>query len=154
PGMGNQIKNAYLLGDPQRTPLAFRNDPTGKSITVPSTDQFLPVVVVEFEGSLDVQQPAVNPDARGIITLLPESGDHFYNSNGEGYYDPLTLCKERWTFAVNNNGNYRIEVRYKPGKFSRLLDINVDGKIFRTSLYGDEKASAIAGIAELTASPN
>ena len=88
------------------------------------------------------------------ITLLPESGDRFYNANGEGYYDPPTLRKERWTFTVNHHGQYRIEVKYKPGRFSRLININVNGRVFRTSLYGDEKASAIAGVAELTASPN
>jgi alpha-L-fucosidase len=154
PGMRNHIQKAYLLGDPQKTPLAFPTDAPDKSIAAPSTDQFLPVVVVEFEGSLDVQQPAVKPDAHGTITLLPESGDRFYNANGEGYYDPPTLRKERWTFTVNRNGKYRIEVRYKPGKFSRLLDIDVDGKVFRTSLYGDEKPSALAGAAELMASRN
>jgi alpha-L-fucosidase len=152
PGMRNRIQSAYLLGDSQRNPLAFRDEPAGKLIAAPVTRRFLPVVVVEFDGELDVRQPAVSPDARGTVTLPAEAADRFYNANGEGYYDPATLRKERWTFTVNRTGRYRVEVAYKPGKFSRLLDIEVNGKLIQASLYGNEKSPTAAGVVELTSS--
>lgn len=150
PGMQNQIRNAYLLGDAQRRPLVIHNDRAGKSIEAPAVDSFLPVIAVDFEGPLDVRQTAAHPDANGELTLTPETADHFYNANGEGYYDPPTIRKERWTFAVNRAGKYRVEVAYQPGKFARLLDLQVDGKVLRTLLYGNGKSPATAGVVELT----
>ena len=152
PGMQNHIRKAYLLGDTRRSPLAFHDEGAAKSVEMPATEGFLPVVAVEFEGSLDVRQPAVHPDVNGALTLTPEAADHFYNANGEGYYDPPTVRKERWNFTVNRAGKYRVDVAYKPGKFARLLDIDVNGKVLRTLLYGSEKSPATAGIVELTPS--
>jgi alpha-L-fucosidase len=150
PGMQNHIRNAYVLGDGKRNPLALHDDRADKSVEMPTADSFLPVVVVEFEGSLDVRQPAMHPDANGALALTPETADHFYNANGEGYYDPPTLRKERWNFTVNRAGKYRVEVAYQPGKFARLLDIDVNGKVLRTLLYGRGKSPATAGVVELT----
>jgi len=57
PGMRNRIQSAYLLGDSQRNPLAFRDEPAGKFIAAPVTGLFLPVVVVEFDGARRGNQP-------------------------------------------------------------------------------------------------
>jgi len=150
PGMQNHIRNAYVLGDAKRSPLVFHDEATDKSVEMPTAGSFLPVVVVEFAGLLDVRQPAVHPDANGTLELTPETADHFYNANGEGYYDPPTMRKERWNFTVNRAGKYRVEVAYQPGKFARLLDIDVNGKVLRTLLYGRRKSPVTAGVVELT----
>ena len=50
PGMQNHIRSAYLLGDAKRSPLVFHDEATDKSVEMPATDSFLPVVVVEFAG--------------------------------------------------------------------------------------------------------
>jgi alpha-L-fucosidase len=155
PGMQNHIRNAYVLGDPERRPLDAREDPAGQSVTAPAAGgQFLPVVVVEFDGALKVRQPAVSPGPDGTIVLTAESADRFYNRNNEGYYDPPTVRKLRWYLSVDHPVRYRVEVTYKAGKFARLLDIDVNGKTLPALLYGEEKSPAIAGVVDLKASPN
>jgi alpha-L-fucosidase len=150
PGMQNHLRRAYLLGDSEQRPLVTRDEPFGKSVQAPAADgQFLPVVVAEFDGPLKVQQNALRPDSDGRIVLTPESADRFYNRNNEGYYDPATVRKERWYVAIDHPGAYRVEVTYKPGKFSRLLDITVDGRPMPVLLYGDARPPSKGGTVEL-----
>ena len=74
-------------------------------------------------------QPAIAPGPENSIVLVPATADRFYNTNGEGYYDSPTLRKEQWHFAVSRSGAYRIQMSYRPGKFARLLDISVGGRV-------------------------
>jgi len=152
PGFQNHIRRAYLLGDPSQTPISF--DDVQKFLTVPEsvTKEFLPVVAVEFDAPIQVVQPAVAPQADGTIVLTPETADRFYNTNGEGYYDPPALRKQEWHFAVDQPGFYRIETSYKPGKFAQLLDLTIAGKVLKANAYGDNPGPAPIGIIELPAS--
>jgi alpha-L-fucosidase len=152
PGLQNRIHKAYVLGDPGQEALAV----TDQQISFPAAAgrNFLPVVAVELEGTPQVLQPAVAPGADGTIVLLPEAADRFYNSNGEGYYDPATLRKEQWHFAVDRPGAYRIQIGYKAGKFAQILDLNVGGKLIKTVVYGGDAGPVSAGTVDLTADKN
>lgn len=151
PGLQNHIRKAYLLGDPAQQPLRF-NDAFGqKVVSAPESRarDFLPVVAVELDGPLTVVQPSVAAGPDGTITLTPETADRFYNANGEGYYDPPTLRKQEWHFAVARPDTYRIEVAYKPGSFAQLLEIEVGDKLLKASVYGKSAGPATAGTVEL-----
>ena len=104
----------------------------------------MPVVVVEFaEDAVVEQSNAISSE--GAITLPVESADKFYNTNGEGYYDPPVLRKLRWNFAVARGGTYQVEMTYRPGSFSRRADITVGSQILRVSLHGKERQPVLSG---------
>jgi len=119
-----------------------------------TANEFLPVIAVRFDGELKVQPAVSEPDESGTIRIVPADAEKFFNSNGEGYYDPPTLRSEQWHFAVKRAGAYKIEVEYKPGPFSRMIDIDVDGKLTKANLYGKEARLASAGPIELQPSGN
>lgn len=145
PGLQNRLMDAKWVGSGESLKVG------SGSVTVSSlpAGQFLPVAVVNFAGPLKVLQNAVQPSSDGTVNLLPAAADRFYNNNGEGYYDAPTLRREQWHFAVKQPGRYRITLRYKPGKFSRLLDIQIGGQILKTNVYGAEKQPSDAGTADL-----
>ena len=68
----------------------------------------MPVVSLEMAGDIVVEEPLTATNSTGTITLPAENADHFYNNNGEGYYDPPTLRKLRWSFAVVRGGTYQL----------------------------------------------
>jgi alpha-L-fucosidase len=162
PGLKTVIRSAYLLGDPSRSPLAVnRDDGKGQSVAAPKCDCFMPVVSLEMAGDITVEEPLTATDTKGTITLLSERADHFYNNNGEGYYDPPTLRKLRWSFAVVRGGTYQIELTYRPGSFSRRVDVLIEGQVLRASVQGDRKVPVViytvplktASLATLTVEP-
>jgi alpha-L-fucosidase len=151
PGFQNHIRNAYVLSDPAQRPLNSDDAKDQKAVIAPASlaREFLPVVVAEFDGEIKVVQPAVAPGPENSIVLTPETADRFYNTNGEGYYDSPTLRKEQWHFAVSRPDTYRIQVSYRPGKFARLLDINVGGRVYKANLHGNDPGPAGIGTIQL-----
>jgi alpha-L-fucosidase len=148
PGLRNHLMEAHWLGSKESlsvgdASVAINSQPTG---------QFLPVAAVKFEGKLNVILPAIQPDADKSIELTPAAADRFYNANGEGYYDPPTLRREQWHVAIKQAGTYKITVTYKPGRFSRLLDLQVGDRILKASFYQDAKTVADAGTVDLSPS--
>jgi alpha-L-fucosidase len=149
PGLRNQLVAAHWLGSTQ--PLSI--DGESIAVTGAPTDQFLPVAAVQFEGPLNVIPPAIQPAADNTIQLLPGTADLFYNDNGEGYYDPPTLRREQWHFAIKQPGKYKVTISYKPGHFSRLLDMQIGTQLIKASFYSDEKVPVVdAGTLNLPAS--
>jgi alpha-L-fucosidase len=147
PGMENPIREPRWLNTENGGKLAVE----GGAIVVSAlpSKEFLPVMSVRFDGELRVQPAAAQPDESDTIRLAPEDAEKFFNHNGEGYYDSATLRSEKWHFAVKRAGEYKIEVAYKPGPFSRVIDIEVDGKLIKANLYGTEGQLATAGPIEL-----
>jgi alpha-L-fucosidase len=150
PGFQNHIRKAYFLGDPVRL-LDYDDAQDRKAVIVPASlrGEFPPVIVTEFDGEIKVLQAAVAPGPENSIVLMPETADRFYNTNGEGYYDSPTLRKELWHFAVSRPGTYWIQVSYRPGKFARLLEINVGGRVYKANLHGNDPGPASIGTIQL-----
>lgn len=108
---------------------------------------FLPVMDVEFDGQLRVLRTNLDD-----LTLLPENADKLFNRNGEGYYDPPTLRSLTWHVALKQAGAYQVEISYKRGRFSRVVDVKVGSKLVKATLYGNEADSAKTAAVELEAS--
>lgn len=87
--MNTGIQRAYLFGDPGQKSLAvLHDDSTGPSVAAPQCDCFLPVVALELRGEVVVEQPDTAITSGDTITLPAGKAERFYNSIGEGYYDP------------------------------------------------------------------
>jgi alpha-L-fucosidase len=151
PGFQNQIQRAYWLRSPEGDKLPFEETRTGKTVLAPiePNDRFLPVVALEFEGNLSVLLPAVQPDANDTVTLTPDQSERSYNLNGEGYEDPLTVHGELWHFAVNRAGMYKVDLKYKPGRFSRAFDVQVGSSSVKAIIQGDRTNPASVGTVRL-----
>ena len=150
PGLRNHLRGASLLGGGA---LSVNDTDGDKSLTLSAADltgRFLPVVAVDFDGPLDVSQPVVT-GSNGVVELDGAQADRFYNTNGEGYYDARTLRKLQWHFVAGQAGRYRIEVRFKPGKFAKLLDVAVDGRTYRANLHGNDPKTGLLGTVDLSA---
>jgi hypothetical protein len=63
--------------------------------------------------------------------------------NGEGCYDPPSLRKQEWRFAENRAGAHRYKSTYKPGKFARLLDINLGTRTYKANRHGSDPGPGI-----------
>jgi len=152
PGMQTPIREARWLN----TESAGKIQIEESSVVVPvlPAGEFLPVIELRFDGELKVQPAVTEPDQNDTIRLTPENSDRLFNNNGEGYYDPPTLRSEQWHIAVRRAGSYKIEVSYKRGPFSRVVDIQVGDQLIKANLYGKEAESSIAGPINLQPSSN
>jgi alpha-L-fucosidase len=146
PGLRNpQAGEAYLLNSPAATkfPVAGDNDGVKIQVSQASIENagFLPVIVLPFTGTLDVQQPTIPAEANGSFALTPELADHFFNYNGRGYEAPPTLYKLRWLLAAPP-GTYDVELQLDGAtQANAKLDLAVNGA--RTALKAASGVSTI-----------
>jgi len=88
---------------------------------------FLPVIVVRFNGPLQVQPDTIVPQTDGSIVLKAAQADHFMNYNGRGYEAPSTLYKLRWNVAAKP-GSYRVGFVIDPRLQNAGAVVMVNGK--------------------------
>lgn len=151
PGMRNSISKAYLLGDSGQSLTVTKTSAGDPAIRLPEQKEFLPVVAVEFAGPLDVRQgPVLEPQSDGTLVLQKDQAEHFFNLNGEGYYDAPTLRKQKWAFSVAQPGKYQLQLEIAPSRLSRVLDVDVNGKTFPVLVYGRSRRPATIGEVELS----
>ncbi len=148
PGLRNHLVEAHWLNSNRSLAVS---DGSISIYSVPA-GKFLPVIAARFEGKLEVVPRAIQPGADDIIHLTSTSADRFYNENGEGYYDSPTLRREQWHFAVKRAGRYKVTITYKPGRFARLLDVQIGNQIVRANLYGTDKQAVVSDGIALAAS--
>lgn len=137
PGLETPLKRAYMLDETHRQFVTVDNEAPVKSVQVTSSKVagVLPVVVAELEGTPEVIPPTVKPAPDGRFTLLEKDADHFYNYNGEGYYERPSIYKEQWTLAIAKPASYQATVTYeKPEQTDRELDLLVDHNAVRIKL--------------------
>jgi alpha-L-fucosidase len=154
PRLQNRIQRAYWLNSPEGSQLRSEETASGRTVLAVSapSNRFLPVVALEFEGKLSVLSPAVQPDATDKVFLTPGESERSYNLNGEGYQDPPTVHGELWHFAVKRAGLYRVELKYKPGRFSRAFDVQVGDSTIKAIVQGDHASPATVGTVVLARS--
>jgi alpha-L-fucosidase len=154
PGLKNHILEARWLNSEVAGRLLTEGDAGGAAVVVPTLPggDFLPVVKVTLDGTIKVQPTVAEPGRDGTIRLAAADAERFFNNNGEGYYDAPTIRGLKWDFAVKRAGRYRVEVSYKTGPFSRVVDIQIGGKTMQANLYGHDGQSSVAGTIELEAS--
>jgi alpha-L-fucosidase len=161
PGLKNKIRSAWYLSDRRRTPLHtdVRAESAGGAPAIrvaqhvenaPVTPP-LTVVIADLEGAPDVTPPVIRPDAAGAITLTAAQADTWYNYNGGGYYDPPTVYKRAWHFAITRKGRYRVEIFYNQVEPGANIELVVDrrtivGQIDRSKGSG----SVTIGTVDLT----
>jgi hypothetical protein len=148
PGIRNHLLEAHWLTSNQS--LAVSDGLVFASFL--PKDKFLPVVAVKLEGKLQVIPTDIHPGADNTIRLTSAAADRFYNENGEGYYDPPTLRREQWHFALKKAGSFKVTITYKPGHFARALDVQIGNQTIRTNLYGTEEQAVVSEDLALTAS--
>jgi alpha-L-fucosidase len=152
PGMRNPISQAYLLTDPGRHLSVTKTSAGDSAIRLAEQKDFMPVVAVDFAGPLDVRQgPILQVQSDGALILRQDQAERFFNTNGEGYYDAPTLRKEQWVFSVTHAGRFLLQLEIGPGKFSRVLDVTVNGRLFPTTVYGGDKLPTTVGEVQLDA---
>jgi alpha-L-fucosidase len=152
PGMQNSIREAHWLNSENSGKLEIEANTVVTSVSPPN--EFLPVIDLRFNGDLQVQPSAAQPDGNDNITLVPENAERLFNANGEGYYDPPTLRSEKWHVAIKRAGLYKVEITFKRGPFSRVVDIEVGSQRLKANLYGSDAESATAGTINLMPSNN
>jgi len=153
PGLKNRIRGAWFLADRRRAPLRVEAAGGVPAIRVAQHAETAPltVVVADLEGVPNVTPPVIRPDSSGVITLAAADADTWYNLNGGGYYDPPTVSKRAWHFAVTQKGRYRIEIFYNQVEPGANIELVVDtrtivGQIDRSRGPG----SVTIGTAELS----
>ncbi len=151
PGLQNRIRRASWLNSPEGSQLRSEERGTGKTVLAGPRpgNRFLSIAMLEFEGKLNVLSRAVQPDPNDKVILTPAESERSYSLNGEGYQDPPTVHGERWHFAVRHPGLYKVELKYKPGRFSRLFDVQVGDSTIKAIIQGDHTSPAMVGTVNL-----
>ncbi len=147
PGLiDTELGRAYRLGAPE-TAVDVRHDDGGANIPLdrfalgPSdarnakVDDFMPVIVLPFKGTLHVRPKAIAAASDGRFRLQPEQASHYLNYNGEGYEDPATLYKLMWKVDAQAS-DYTCVVSYAPLPQRTRVDLWIDGKRYPLELAG------------------
>ncbi|MBE1160940.1 alpha-L-fucosidase [Dyella acidiphila] len=100
-----------------------------------NADTFMPVLVLPFEGALQVRPASMAAAADGSFHLQPAQAERYLNYNGEGYEAPSTLYKLSWQLAAHA-ADYSLTVTYKPGPQTASMDLWVDGRRYPLQLDG------------------
>lgn len=153
PGLKNRIRGARFLTDQQRTPLAVTHGNGGPVLRVAQRFETAPLTVVlaDLEGPPDVTPPVIHPDASGTITLAAAEGDTWYNYNGGGYYDPPTVYKRAWHFAIAGKGRYSVEIFYNQVEPGTNIELVVDRRTIIGQIDRSKGSGSVAiGTVDLT----
>lgn len=111
-----------------------------------SIDNFMPVIVLPFKGSLHVRPDMIAAASDGSFHLQPAQAQHYLNYNGEGYEAPATLYKLRWQLDAQA-ARYTLTVHYVSGNVPARMDLWVDGQRYPLTLNAaanDEKEGSQA----------
>ncbi len=151
PGFHNQIQKAHWLLEANGGTLPVERTEGGQTVMAgaPAGKTFLPVLAIDFEGTLKVIAPSVQPDIQDTITLPVEESERSYNLNGEGYSDPPTVHGELWHFAVHRPGVYQLDLKYKPGRVSRVFDVQVGNTTVKAIVHASDPSPVHAGTVRL-----
>jgi alpha-L-fucosidase len=122
PGLKSKVQKAYLLADAKKMPLSMTGSDEGVTISVPTTapDKISSTVVLEVNGALNIEQPALSQDYDGSITL-PASEARLH---GKEIQYELGRGRDNvgsWTNA-NDWADWEFKVT-KPGKFEVSAEI-------------------------------
>jgi len=123
PGLKTRIRSAWYLADRRRT---LRVEAAAIRVGQKWETAPLTVVAVDLEGPPAVTPPSIAAGESGVVTLTAADADTWYNYNGGGYYDPPTVYKRQWHFAVRRTGRYRLEIFYKQVEPGTTIELVVD----------------------------
>jgi len=132
PGLKNLIHTAHLLGDPKKTPLAWRRDGNDVLLTIPKTapDERASVIALRLDSAPVVEPYVIRPNQSGTVTLGIESSEIEsrlgQRAKKENALGRVFLTKwsrpddiPTWNFTLPSAGRYRIELSYGATRANR-----------------------------------
>lgn len=133
PGLKNKINKVYRLDDDEKRSLRMRHNDEGLMVELPikkSKNVLLDavqVVVVEFEGELDIERSNVTTvEAKGQATLNGKDAvDYFSRSGGDYYSTKRTTVEKSWAFKVSQSGQYQISITGEAGDIETAYSIKL-----------------------------
>ena len=151
PGFKNNVTKVYRLDDVDQKSLRMMHKDNGLMVELPlkaSKDVLLDavqVVVVEFEGGLDIERLNVTVLSDTNPTKLSgkDAVDYFSRSGGDYYSTKRTTVEKSWAIKSEKSGQYQISVAgeasdikiaysIKIGKNTAVFKFNKDKNIATT----------------------
>jgi alpha-L-fucosidase len=121
-GLGNPVRRAWLLTDPQQSGLPVRRGEQQVWIDVPERagDATGTVVVVEIEGEPEVEPAVVAQGDDGLVRLdyvtakTAGKATKRFNRKGGYHIGKWTGPEDtvRWTFEIHRPGSFQVEIEY------------------------------------------
>lgn len=120
PGVKNKIETVYLLADPAKKALPYKQHEYGQIIDLPANapTALSSVVVVQLKGAADIDHTIELPAlaASGVYTLVPK---HAERTREAGFSDAIVrLCMEQkatsaqWELDLDESGVYTLKADY------------------------------------------
>ncbi|WP_333678755.1 alpha-L-fucosidase [Dyella sp.] len=106
-----------------------------------NVDDFMPVIVLPFNGPLHVRPSIIAAAADGSFHLQPTQAEHYLNYNGEGYEASATLYKLSWKLDAQTS-EYMLTLHYNAAAANAKVNVWVDGQRYPLSLHGADAGSA------------
>lgn len=163
-GLKNKVKKIYMLADPAKKPLTFKeildkkNDHHLLQINLPAkaTDPVVSVVVVEIEGKAEVEKTITQQEdgsikLGGVLANITKDGQpaklNFISRAGgaNGWTD--STIHMQWTFKVLKPGTYHVDImstetgsaEHPTWQGGHLIKLQSAGQTLETTIQEDSK---------------
>ena len=126
PGLRSGISGAYLLSDPEQTPMEIiRDKEVSISMPVRFHNPLMEVLVVEYEGELEINAPVILPVDDHLLLLKYEEAYITGSYDSESYRSLANDTHCNWDTRVKKKGNYQIlmDLKSKPEASGYILQV-------------------------------
>ncbi len=154
PGMLSRIARAYLMSEPEETTLEFSQAEESK-VLLPNQfhSRWMEVLVVEYEGDLEIETPVIHPDGHHNMWLPYHDAFITGSYDSESYKSLANDTHCNWNMAADRKGIYRIRIDLRSKHQTGDYILHVGDKTFPIQVT-EHVASGIIGDMELQRSEN
>lgn len=151
PGLRNAVRRAYWLVDPGGPDLRVEGAGEDRYVRLDAVSDSspVPVVAVEYDGTLDVVPKMAPVDPDGVVRLTAATAYRRLDRNGFGYMDPPLLTGLTWDLRVPRSGVYDLLLDIGSETDEKTLRLDLDGRETLVDVQGSEVVDA--GLIEIEA---
>ena len=129
---------AYYLNDDSKTQLSVSEDNNSKIIEVGtvSADDNLSVIVVEYENTLNIEDPVIIPNKKGNVILRDNAAIKHGKYGMKSYRSIIKDYYRTWDISLEEDVTYEMQIIYR---------MKYDQKDFKIKVGDQELAFTLSG---------
>ena len=147
PGLKSEISRAYMLTDPEQAPLTFTRD-NEVTIHIPKRGNHsgMEVVVVEYDGALEVVTPVVEQVEDHSINLTYEAAYITGSYDSESYRSLANDTHCNWDVHVRKKGEYHVRLALNSKLAATRYTLQVGLKQFSVEVKDNQMEGEVGSV--------
>lgn len=143
PGLKNKVVKAYPLAEAKKS-LKYTSNREGSIINLSGVveDKNLTIIVLEYEGALDIVAPAIQPVSENLIVIKGNDAISHGKYGRESYRSILRDYYRTWDIYVPTPGKYQVKIKYHMKYDQKDFIISNSSSAIAFNLMGDNTAKA------------